>query len=80
MAMISGLKSSMYLITTSHFRRSKFIFIWETKRWSVLDAKKLDEVDDESTCRQINLFKSGVGEIDVISESEICSFLTRTLS
>ena len=50
----------------------------------VLGTEEDEEVDDESTGRQINLFKSVTDEIDIISESEllrtkICSFLTQTL-
>ena len=51
----------------------------------MLGVEVVDEVDDESTCRQISLFKSDSDEIDIISESvflrtKICSFLTHTLS
>ena len=51
----------------------------------MLGVGEVNEVDNESTCRQINLFKSDSGEIDITSESvflrtKICSFLTQTLS
>ena len=39
-------------------------------RWSVLGIEEVDEVEDESTCRQINLFKSDSDEIGITSESE----------
>ena len=47
----------------------------------MVGAKEVGEVDDESTCRQINFFKSDLDEIDIIIESEllrtkISSFLT----
>ena len=51
----------------------------------MLGVGEVNEVDNESTCRQINLFKSDSDKIDITSESvflrtEICSFLTQTLS
>ena len=51
----------------------------------MLGAEEGDEVDDESTCLQINLFKSDSDEIDIISElnllpTKIYSFLNQTLS
>ena len=50
-----------------------------------MGIEEVDKVDDKSTCRQINLFKSDSDEIDIVSESvflrtKICSFLTETLS
>ena len=54
-------------------------------RWSVLGVEEVDKVEDESTCRQSNLFKSDLDEIGITLESvflrtKICSFLTQTLS
>ena len=36
----------------------------------MLGIEKVDEVEDESTCDQINLFKSNSDEVDITSESE----------
>ena len=51
----------------------------------MLGVEEVDEVQDESTCRQINLLKSDSDEICITSESDffrakICSVLTQTVS
>ena len=51
----------------------------------MLSVGEVDEVDNESTYLQTNLFKSDSDKIDITSESvflqmKICSFLTQTLS
>ena len=51
----------------------------------MLGVEEVDEVEDDATFRQINLFKSDSDEIGITSELEffrtkICSSLTQTLS